>query len=124
MGLSIPKGPLHTAHTCTVIFFLAIYHEFRRLKLSSIEDQGLGSLGNRLCWGWDRAIAMHLDKTPCDTVLLWMLVMCIAVMGAPLWSLITLMVMPVVGELTAIRPSVPPDRTTCPAEKKDMRLSN
>ena len=38
-----------------------------------------------------------------------LLVTSILVMGAPLWSLITLTVMPVVGLLTAISPSLPPD---------------
>jgi len=36
-------------------------------------------------------------------------------MGAPRWSLMTLTVTPVVGLLTAIRPSLPPDKIIVPA---------
>ena len=39
------------------------------------------------------------------------------VMGAPLWSLMTRTVIPVVGLLTAIRPSLPPEIIILPTEE-------
>ena len=48
----------------------------------------------------------------------------ILVIGAPLWSLITLTVIPVVGLLTAIKPSLPPDIIIRPDKWKKMFMES
>lgn len=57
-------------------------------------------------------------KNECTFGLTCLVVTSILVMGAPLWSLMTRTVIPVVGLLTAISPSLPPDIIILPVNEE------
>lgn len=57
-------------------------------------------------------------KNECSFGLTCLVVTSMLVMGAPLWSLMTRTVIPVVGLLTAISPSLPPDIIILPVNEE------
>lgn len=57
-------------------------------------------------------------KNECTFGLTCLVVTSMLVMGAPLWSLMTRTVIPVVGLLTAISPSLPPDIIILPVNEE------
>lgn len=62
-------------------------------------------------------------KNECTFGLTCLVVTSMLVMGAPLWSLMTRTVIPVVGLLTAISPSLPPDIIILPVNEEFQYLN-